>query len=49
MAKKECKDCGKEFEYKPGRYLRKYCKKCSNERRKAYEKIYMIKAKDCEE
>ena len=49
MAKKECRDCGKEFEFTPGRYPRKYCKKCSKARRKAYKKIYLIKAKDCEE
>ncbi len=48
--KKKCKDCGKEFETeKNSRYLRKYCDKCSKERKKAYEKIYMVTADECEE
>lgn len=53
MTKKKCKDCGKQFEAeeKPrySRYPRKYCKKCSAERKKAYEDIHLITAKDCEE
>jgi len=48
--KKYCKDCGKEFEQKPNsRYTQKYCKSCSEERKKAYEKIHLITAEECEE
>jgi len=50
IIKKACKDCGKEFEQKPSsRYPRKYCDKCSAERKKAYEDIHMITADECEE
>lgn len=51
MATKICKDCKKEFEYSKGsaRYPRRYCDKCSAQRKKDYEKIYSIKADDCEE
>lgn len=48
--KKTCKDCGKEFEQKArARYPRKYCDKCSAERKKAYEEIYTITAEECED
>jgi len=47
--KKKCKDCGKMFEApERSRYPRKYCDKCSKERKKAYEKIDEIKFEDCE-
>ena len=47
---KKCKDCGKEFEQKSNsRYPRKYCDKCSAERKKAYEDIHLISADECEE
>jgi len=50
MSTKTCKDCKKEFQFvKTSRYLRKYCDKCSKERKKAYEDIYLIGANDCEE
>jgi len=50
LIKKKCKDCNKEFETKPTtRYPRKYCDKCSKQRKKDYEKIYLLKAEDCEE
>ena len=50
LIKKKCKDCGKVFETKKkSRYPRKYCDKCSAQRKKDYEKIYLITAKDCEE
>ena len=52
MAKKICRDCKKEFEAKStfnSRYPRKYCDKCSKERRKAYEGIHNVKFDDCEE
>ena len=40
MAKKNCEDCGKEFEYTPPVNYpdkRKYCDSCSQKRRQAYE------------
>lgn len=47
---KTCRDCKKEFEAKSNsRYPRRYCDKCSKERKKAYESIHLIKAGDCEE
>jgi hypothetical protein len=50
IIKRPCKDCGKEFEQKPNaRYPRKYCDKCSAERKKDYEKIHMITIEECEE
>jgi len=52
MIKKKCKDCGKMFEVNQtrySRYPRKYCDKCSKERKKAYEKIDEIKFEDCED
>ena len=50
MVTKKCKDCNKEFEEpKNSRYLRKYCDKCSAERKKAYENIHLITAEECKE
>jgi len=50
MDKIKCKDCGKDFEAKPSaRYKRKYCDKCSAQRKKDYENIYLITADECEE
>ena len=46
----KCGDCGKEFETpKKARYPRKYCDKCSAERKKAYEKIDEIEFEDCDD
>ncbi len=46
----KCKDCGKEFEQKvKARYPRKYCDKCSKQRKKDYENLWKVKAEDCEE
>ncbi len=46
-----CKDCGKTFEddTKKGRYPRKFCKKCSAQRKKDYENIHLITADECED
>ncbi len=52
MSKKICRDCKKEFELKTSfnsRYTKKYCDKCSAERKKAYENIHNLKIGDCEE
>jgi hypothetical protein len=50
MVEKICKDCGKTFEQKkPSRYPRKYCDKCSAQRKKDYEKIHLITADECED
>ena len=47
---KNCKDCNKEFEQKEkSRYPRKYCDKCSAQRKKDYEKIHMITADECDD
>jgi tRNA(Ile2) C34 agmatinyltransferase TiaS len=46
----KCKDCGKDFEQKGNvRYPRKYCKKCSEIRKKDYENLWKVKAEDCDE
>jgi len=50
MVERKCRDCGKEFEDKSKkRYPRKYCDKCSAQRKKDYENIHLITADDCEE
>jgi len=52
MVIKTCKDCKKEFEAKPSynpKYQRKYCDKCSKERKKAFADIHNISADDCED
>ena len=52
MPIKTCRDCKKEFEAKSGfnpKYPRKYCDKCSKERKKAYANIYSVSAEDCED
>ncbi len=50
MVMKSCKDCGKEFEQKKtARYPRKYCDKCSAQRKKDYANIHLVRAEDCED
>ena len=52
MVKKVCRDCKKEFEVKNTyntRYPKKYCDKCSAQRKKDYENIHLITADDCED
>lgn len=45
-----CKDCGKEFEIqKKGRYLRKYCDKCSLKRKEDYDNLYSVEFEDCDD
>ncbi len=47
---KYCMDCKKKFiEPSNSRYPRKYCDKCSSERKEAYKKIGEIKFEDCED
>jgi len=46
----KCKDCGKEIEVAPrARYERKYCPKCSKERKAAYENLHEIEFEDCDD
>jgi len=50
MKSKECGECGRKF--KPpedSKYSRKYCDKCSKQRKKDYENIHLITAEECEE
>ncbi len=48
--KKKCRQCRKEFVQKAvARFQRKYCDKCSKERKKAYENLWKVKASDCED
>lgn len=48
--KKKCKDCGKKFEVsKKSRYTRKYCDKCSKQRKKDYENLYAVEFEECED
>ena len=50
MAKKICRDCKKEFETKAtARYQRKFCDKCSKQRKKDYDNLYKVKAEDCDD
>ena len=50
MVTKKCKDCGKKFEAENrGRYIRKYCDKCSKQRKKDYENIHLITVDQCED
>jgi len=50
IKKKICPDCKKEFDFDTlARFKRKYCLKCSAERKKAYEKIGDIKIEECED
>jgi len=46
----KCGDCGKEVVIETNaRYRRKYCKECSEQRKKDYENIHEITADQCEE
>jgi len=46
----KCRDCGTMFvPPKKGRYARKFCTKCSKQRKKDYENLYKLSAKDCDE
>jgi len=50
MVIRVCKDCKKEFEDpKKSRYPRKYCDKCSAQRKKDYEKIHLVTVDQCED
>jgi len=46
MKKKKCLECKKEFEYKPGRYVRKYCDVCSKKRKKMWDNQWKVKFED---
>jgi len=44
IKQKACKDCGKKFDFDThARYPRKYCKKCSAERKKAWDNQWKVK------
>ena len=45
-SKKKCFQCKKEFEYKPGKYERKYCDSCSKERKKMWDNQWKVKFED---
>jgi hypothetical protein len=50
IKKKTCPDCKKEFDFDTlARFPRKYCKKCSAERKEAYAHIADIKIEDCKD
>ena len=50
MVIKKCKDCKAEFDQKPNfRFPRKYCKKCSEKRKKDWENVHLITVDDCED
>jgi len=47
---KKCKECGTEFEQSPkARYPRKFCDKCSKQRKKAYEELWKVTADECDD
>jgi hypothetical protein len=50
MPIKVCHDCKKEFEVsEKSRFKRKYCDKCSKQRKKDYENLYSVKFEECDE
>ena len=50
MELKICVECGKEFNsLEDSKYKRKYCDKCSKQRKKDYKNIHLIAADECEE
>ncbi|MBS3098856.1 hypothetical protein J4462_01445 [Candidatus Pacearchaeota archaeon] len=46
MKKKKCFECKKEFEYKPGKFERKYCKSCGSKRKKLWDNQWKLKIED---
>jgi len=45
-----CGDCGKLFKFIPiGKYPRKYCDKCSKDRKKHWDNRHLIKFEDAED
>jgi hypothetical protein len=50
MKTRECADCGKEFEYDNfAKFKRKYCKKCSDKRKKAWDNQWKVKYEDLDD
>jgi len=50
VKKVKCRDCGKIFEPPTkGRYARKYCNKCSKQRKKDYENLYTVTVDQCDD
>lgn len=47
---KKCLQCKAEFEVNPkARFVRKYCKKCSEKRKKMWDERWKIKFEDLED
>ena len=50
MKKQKCFDCKKEFEYNfNSRFPRKYCKECSQKRKKAWDNQWKVKFEDLDD
>ena len=47
---KVCRDCKKEFQQDSlARFQKKYCDKCSKERKAAYANIHEVSIEDCDD
>ncbi len=50
IKKKICPDCKKEFDFdSTARFKRKYCKDCSDKRKKAWDNQWKVKFEDLED
>lgn len=50
IKKKICPDCKSEFDFdSKARFKRKYCEKCSEKRKKAWDNQWKIKFEDLED
>ncbi len=50
MKTKKCFECKEDFEYdSKARFARKYCKECSEKRKKMWDEQWKIKAEDLED
>ena len=47
---KKCFDCKKDFEYNPfAKFTRKYCKTCSDKRKKKWDQQWKVKYEDLDD